>query len=139
MKIAALILEMNSSVDFLNLIQNVEEYNFDWICRRTLYCNVEELGSIRQHSGTHIYMESFISISVPYQIDVAKWYGFIYRFFHLFDINFSLTNKSLFWEMETIFIRYFIFCTFQSIYLKKFVELRIKTTSELKFSGSTGD
>ena len=32
MKIAALIqliLEMNTSVDFLNLIQNVEEYNFD--------------------------------------------------------------------------------------------------------------
>ena len=47
MKIAALIpliLEMNTSVDFLNLIQNVEEYNFDWICRTTLFCNVEELG-----------------------------------------------------------------------------------------------
>ena len=32
MKIAAfipLILEMNTLVDFLNLIQNVEEYNFD--------------------------------------------------------------------------------------------------------------
>ena len=32
MKIAALIpliLEMNTSIDFLNLIQNVEEYNFD--------------------------------------------------------------------------------------------------------------
>ena len=32
MKIAALIqliLEMNTSVDFLNLFQNVEEYNFD--------------------------------------------------------------------------------------------------------------
>ena len=32
MKIAALIewiLEMNPTVDFLNLIQNVEEYNFD--------------------------------------------------------------------------------------------------------------
>ena len=57
MKIAALIpliLEMNTSVDFLNLNQNVEEYNFDWICRRTLFCNVEVLGSIRQHSGTRI-------------------------------------------------------------------------------------
>ena len=57
MKIAALIqliLEMNTLVDFLNLIQNVEEYNFDGICRKILYCNVEELGSIRQHSGTRI-------------------------------------------------------------------------------------
>ena len=57
MKIAALIqliLEMNNSVDFLNLIQNVEENNFDLICRKILYCNLEELGSIRQHSGTRI-------------------------------------------------------------------------------------
>ena len=49
MKIAALIQlirEMNTSVDFLNLIQNVEEYNFDWICRKFLYSNVEELVSI---------------------------------------------------------------------------------------------
>ena len=57
MKSAALIqliLEMNTSVDFFNLIQNVEEYNFDLICRKILYCNVEEMGSIRQHSGTRI-------------------------------------------------------------------------------------
>ena len=49
-----LVLEINNSVDFLNLIQNVEEYNFDWIRRRTLYCNEEELGSIRQRSGTQV-------------------------------------------------------------------------------------
>ena len=57
MKIAALIqliLEMNTSADFLNLIKNVEEYNFDWICINFLYCNLEEIGSIRQHSGTQI-------------------------------------------------------------------------------------
>ena len=56
MKIAVLIpliVEINTLVD-LNLIQNVEENNFDWICKRTLYCNVEELGSKRQHSGTQI-------------------------------------------------------------------------------------
>ena len=26
-------------------------------------------------------MESGINISVPYQIDIVKWYGFSYRFF----------------------------------------------------------
>ena len=61
-----------------------------------------------------------IGTQVPYQIDVVKPYGFSYGFFYLFDIDFSLTNKSWFWKMEITFIRYFIFCTFQKMYLKKF-------------------
>ena len=37
---------------------------------------------------SHIFMDSGISISVPYQIDVVKWYGFSLDFCHLFDIDF---------------------------------------------------
>ena len=41
--------------------------------------------------------------------------------------------------METTFIQYLIFCTFQKIILKNLVELPINTTFDLKFSCSTGD
>ena len=43
---------------------------------------------------SHISMESGISISVPYHIDVVKLYGFSYRYFHLFDNDFLFTNES---------------------------------------------
>ena len=97
------------------------------------------LNKYQINMGFCISMESGITISVPYQIDVVKWCSFSYRFFHLFYIHFSFTNKSYFWKMETTSIRYLIFCTFQKKYIKNLVELPVNKTFDLKFSCSTGD
>ena len=55
MKISALIpliLAIHNSVDFLNLIPNVEEHNIEF---------VEELGSTRQHSGIEFDLDVLVA------------------------------------------------------------------------------
>ena len=66
-------------------------------------------------------MESGISISVPYQIDVVKCYN------HDFGDGIK----------QHLFVILF-FARIKNIFLKNLIELPINTTFDLKFSCSTG-
>ena len=79
---------------------------------------------------SHFSMESEMSISVPYQIDV-KWYGFGYRFFFI---------CYWFYFYQQIMKTDILFFThFQKIILKYLVALPFNLTFGLKFSCSTWD
>ena len=88
---------------------------------------------------SHISMESWICISVQYQIDVVKWYGFSYRFLSFIWYWFFFYQQFMILEDGNIIHSIYFFSHFKKCTLKKLVESSISTTSGLKFSCSTGD
>ena len=60
-------------------------------------------------------------------------------FFHLFDIDFSFTIKSIFGRWKQHLFNILFFAHYKILIFKKFLELPINTTFDLKFPCSTGD
>ena len=66
-------------------------------------------------------MESGISMSVPYQIDVVNKYGFSYRFFFIdFILIFLLPSNHDFGRWKQYLFDILSFTDLQKMYLKKF-------------------
>ena len=89
---------------------------------------------------SHISIESWISISVPYELDVVKWYGFSCRFFLFIWYWFFFYQQMMILEsINNIYLKFYFLHIFKKNALKIVVELPFNSTFKLKFSCSIGD